>query len=66
MSEKGKEKMCFISFGIPESEKRKAMEYVKQKKRWKTVNDFARDAFWQHMARNPIYHKNVSNRKEGT
>ena len=52
MSENGKEKICFISFSLSESEKMKAMEYVKQKKRWKTVSDLSRDAFWQFIARN--------------
>jgi len=47
----------FISFGITYEEKEECLKYIKRKRRWKSLSDFARDAFWQHMARNPVYRK---------
>ncbi len=46
-----------ISFSVTEDEKAEIEEYCRHKKRWRTPSDLARDALWQHMARNPIFKK---------
>ena len=49
----------FISFSVSEEEKTEIMSYCQRKKRWRTTSDLARDALWQHIARNPIYKKHA-------
>jgi len=49
----------FISFSVSEEEKTEIEAYCQRKKRWRTTSDLARDALWQHIARNPIYKKHA-------
>ncbi len=46
-----------ITFSLTKAEKRRIWDFCKEKKRWKSPSDMARDALYQLMARNPIHRK---------
>jgi hypothetical protein len=43
-----------VTFCLTEAQYQELEDYVGQKKRWKSVNDLARDATWQFKAKNKL------------